>query len=222
MSLRPGQSVRILVHEDMDSGRIDVRSSLVYDVEGKAITLAQTDPPLLHRHLGKDLMITYVNKDREKGGAVRLGLRSRVTDLINDYKLSSGLTQGVILVALEGEPAAFNLRMYFRVEPPGDSGLTLTLGNKNLTILDISIGGVRFSHPNIRRFMFGELVEATLTIDGVESEVVVRVLRVWEESERRLEFVSAVFPRLDQRVKDLLGRKIMDIDRRLRFKEVFG
>jgi hypothetical protein len=220
MSVRPGQTVRILVNEDIDRGKVDVRSSLVYDVQGETITLAQTDPPLLHRHLGKDLVITYVNKD--KGETARLGFRSRVTDLINDYRLSSGLTQPVFTVAGESDPEPFNLRMYFRVEPPGDSGLELTIETKNVTILDISIGGVRFSHPRKRSFRVGELIGAALIIDGVRSVVVMRVLRVWGESERLLEFVSATFPQLDQRVKDVLGRKIVDIERRLRFKDVFG
>ncbi len=220
MNIRPGQTVKIVLREDVIRERIEARNSITYDVQDKTVILAQTDPPIPPSYMDRRLVITYLH--REKGTLERYGFFARLIDMVNDYRLSSGQTQAVILVSQESKVEPYNLRMHFRVEPPGDSGLELRIETQSLHLLDISIGGARFSYARSRRFKTGQMIKVILVIDGEETELSARILRIWEESDRNLEFLSVQFPYIEQKVADALARKIVDVERRLRFREVFG
>jgi hypothetical protein len=220
MHIKPGQSVTIVVSEDVMTGRIDVRNSTTYDVLSGEVILAQTDPPIRQSYLNKTVVVTYLIK--EKGGSNRFGFHAKITKFIKDYELSSRQTQPALVIIPEGIETPYNLRMYYRIEPPDDSGFGMVIDGQKVNLLDISIGGARFSHNRIHVFRLRQTLKITLNIDGEEFEVMARALRIWEESERNLEFVSVQFLDLDKKLVDLLGRKIIDVERRLRFREVFG
>jgi hypothetical protein len=220
MNVKPGQTVKIVIREDMLRERIEVRNSITYDVQDKTVILAQTDPPVLPSYMGRRVVITYLRK--EKGSLVRYGFFAHITEMIKDYRLNSGQTQAVILVSQDSKVEPYNLRMHFRVEPPTDSGLGLRMGSEDVHLLDVSVGGAKFSHMKTRSSRVGQMLKITLIIDDTETELSARILRIWDESDRNLEFLSVQFPYIEQKIADSLARKIVDVERRLRFREVFG
>ena len=121
MSLRPGLRAKIVTEIDPARDKIDVGDSTVYHVKESTIILAQTDPPIPESMLLGEVVITYLR--REKEGLVRYGFPAQVTEFI-DYRLSLSVQVKAVVVTRTGEPAPYNIRMFYRVGPrlPQPSG----------------------------------------------------------------------------------------------------
>jgi hypothetical protein len=217
--------MHIAITVDMDPLRetIDIKNSIVHDIVDRKIVAAQTDPPLLKSYLNRTIYITYLEK--EAGKPVRYGFPAKVLEFIKDYRLtSSEMTQAIVLIQ-EAETEQYNLRMFYRLEPPSNSGLDIYIGGEKVSIIDISIGGANFSHSRSGPLQTNETVKIVLGIDGTETKIDARVLRVREpESDRlkkSLELVSVYFLNMPGSTKNALSRKIRDIERAMRFENKF-
>jgi hypothetical protein len=223
MTVRPGQNVTIVLKADIRKEALDVRNSTVYDTQGANILVAQTQPPIRADSTGQSVIVTYMA--REKGRPVRNGFHARILGFIADYELSAGNTVKAVILEQKKEAEPYNLRMYYRIEPPSNSNIDIVVNGKKVNLLDISMRGARFSHSGIGPFELGTSVKVTLRIDDQEFQIEAKPLRIWHQNDGRnapnLEFVSVEFPTIEQKVMDLLGRKIIDIERKLRFREIF-
>ncbi len=223
MNIKPGMHIAITVDMDPLRETIDIKNSIVHDIVDRKIVAAQTDPPLLKSYLNRTIYITYLEK--EAGKPVRYGFPAKVLEFIKDYRLtSSEMTQAIVLIQ-EAETEQYNLRMFYRLEPPSNSGLDIYIGGEKVSIIDISIGGANFSHSRSRPLQTNETVKIVLGIDGTETKIDARVLRVREpESDRlkkSLELVSVYFLNMPGSTKNALSRKIRDIERAMRFENKF-
>jgi len=196
---------------------------MVHDILDDGIILAQTDPPIPRRFHNKPIIITYLLKER--GGFLRKGFAATIMDFIGNYLLSSQRATQALAVTQKSDPAPYNLRMFHRIMPTSTSGFGLALEGKKLNIMNVSVGGVCFSHGKIHRFAVNSILPMTVTIYENEYAVKVKVKRIWkpeiEKMVRSLEYVAIQFIGLDKRLKDTMGRKILDVERMLRFKELF-
>jgi hypothetical protein len=223
MSFRPGMNTRIVTEIDLAREIIHVRNSVVYEVNGPLAILAQTDPPVLKSMLEKEIVVTYLVQ--EKQGSARYGFPARIVRFIDDYKLTSAQKVKAIEVSMNAEPSPYSIRMFYRVEPTGKSNLTMTVYDKEVNILDISLGGAKFSHDKHSSLEMGRIVELNVSIDGRIYSLEGRIQRTWEGDNERfkheLGFASVEFLNMGRSMEHALSRKIREIERENRFGEAF-
>lgn len=222
MNIRPGLNVNIIINIDHMRETVDVGNSIIHEVEGDRIIVAQTDPPVSRTHLGKELFVTFL--ERSGGQPRRFGFPTVVVEFLKDFELSSSLKVQALVLKRAGDFEEYNLRMFFRLEPPGNCGIEIALGGKSVSIIDISIGGAKFSHEKIYPFKTNETVKLTLSVENVPYMVEARVLRVWEPENERIRktvaLASVQFTDMEAHLKNVLARKIRDVEREMRCKEV--
>ncbi len=213
--VRPGSSVDVLLERDDLKNSIRLLKAMIYEVAGERITISQTSPPLTKDHLGHLVSVTYLVKN--EGKAARFGFAARILEFIKDYEIASGDRVAVPVLQMQGAPEPMNIRLHFRVRPKSDSGLSLSCGGKGVNLLDISLGGVGFSHGDTRSFKAGESIRLQVNVDERRFHVEARVVRVWlsepPPGSPYLQFVTAKFPTLERGLEHALSRKIMMIQR---------
>jgi hypothetical protein len=222
MEIKPGVTVNIIISIDYRKEVVETKNSIVHDVTGSRIVIAQTDPPISRTNINKEVFATYLEKAGD--GHARYGFPAKITEFIKDYELSSKQKTQAVVLLREGLREPYNLRMFYRLEPPGNCGIDIFVNGNKVSILDISIGGASFSHNRIYPFKANEDIKIILVIGERASQIESKVVRVWEpENEKvkkNLEFVSIRFLDMNGHIKNELSRKIRDIERDLRYKEV--
>jgi hypothetical protein len=215
--IRPGMSVDIVLDMDDLKETIDVRRSLVYEVDGNTLIMSQTTPALSRRHLGKKLIVTFLSNG--ENGPVRSGCFAKRIEFDGTYKLFSGVVvDAIALVRTTAIKRDFlNLRMHHRLNPGPKSGIEITIGKIPVNIIDISIGGAKFSYDNAETLEAGATVDAAVSIDDETFRLRAKVLRAWSSqnySTRELTHYGVVhFEGVNRRLNFLLGGKIFAIER---------
>lgn len=221
MSVRPGLSTKIVTDIDEAKERIVVKGSTVYDVQEPSIILAQTDPPILKSMLHKELTVTYLV--REKDDTVRHGFSAELVEFI-DYRLNSGQQVKALVVKKTGPEKLCNIRMSYRVNPTGHSAITMSVLANTVNIIDISLGGVKITYGTSLVLKSDDIVQVGLEIDGRTYTSEARILRTWqgdhEGARHDLWFATAEFANMKRTVEYALSRKILDIERESRQREV--
>ncbi len=223
MEIVPGSNLDIVFEFDWIRERVDVRRATVYDINNERIVISQTTPPAASYNIGKKVKITYLV--REGDGWVRYGTDGRLIEIVRDYRLSGSKTvQAIVIIPKPGyEP--FNLRLSYRLEPPLDCGLALFLRREKVNIVNISLGGAKFTHSKDHPVMPKERLKLSLQIDGQAYNIEAQSMRVSSISGRmakRLESVAIQFLHLDRKIENLLSAKIREIERKMRYKEIYG
>jgi hypothetical protein len=220
MVLRPGSTITVVFETNPYTETTDLRSSIVYDILEKKIVIAQTDPAI-PKNLYKK-MITISSVTQERGGPVRHGFSAKILEFIDDYRLSPSQKGPALVVTPKTQSQQFNLRSCWRIDPPPNSGLEMSLYWYPLDLLNISIGGAAFSHRYDLNLQRGMMIKLTLKIDDKEYDLDAMIKRISYPGDQHrsggLEFVSIQFSRIDMKVKHLLSRKLLDIQRKLRVK----
>ncbi|NIA09027.1 MAG: hypothetical protein GWP10_04515, partial [Nitrospiraceae bacterium] len=223
MDIIPGSNVEIIFDFDGMKEKIDVRRATVYEVNNEKIVVSQTTPPTARYNIGKKIKISYLIM--EKGGWVRYGIDGRVIDLLMDYRLSGSKTVQALVITPQPGHEPFNLRLSYRLEPLLNCGLALFLKKEKVNILNISLGGVKFTHSKICAIRPKERLKLTLQIDKQSYDIEAQSLRVSSVSGRmakKLEAVAVRFLNPDRKIQDLLSTKIREIERKIRYKETYA
>ena len=223
MNIKPGSNIRLVTEIDLARERIHVKNTTVYDVNGSFIILAQTDPPVLKSMLHKEVIVTYLKHENE--GMVRYGFPATVMEFVESYKLSDTQSAKAVIVSARAEAAPYSIRMFFRVEPTSRSNLTMMVEHAEVNILDISLGGVKFSHDRRLSLNPNTVADISISIDGKVHQLQARILRNWEPDNERLRsqlrLTSAEFLHMKKSMEHELSRKIHQIQAESRLKEVF-
>jgi hypothetical protein len=205
--IRPGLNLDIVDKERH-------MKSLIYDIIGRRIIIAQTSPPLTKHSLNRELSLTFVV--RNEGQPVRYGVQAKVTDFIASYRLASSEVEAV---GLEQRTRldTYNLRLDFRIRPPADSNLTIEWRGQRLNIIDVSVGGFQFSYRGDDLPEIHEEFKIALVIDDYFLELGAKVLRITSplSHDPHLRYVGAVFMGKSRDYERYLMRKILDIQRKL-------
>jgi hypothetical protein len=214
MSIKPGLSAKIVTDLDVVKERIIVKGSTVHDVQEPVIILAQTQPPILKSMLRKEVIVTYLVK--EKGDAVRHGFTAELVEFI-DYALSSGQAAKALVVRRTGPEKPYNIRRFYRVSPSGRSSISMSIFANKVNIIDVSLGGVRISYGQPLDLKPDEIVRTDLKIDERVYALEARILTTWEEeyegAPRDLRFACAEFVSMSRTAQHALSLKIHDIER---------
>ncbi|HNT43633.1 MAG TPA: PilZ domain-containing protein [Syntrophorhabdaceae bacterium] len=223
MNIRPGLNINIIINIDHMRETVDVGNSIIHEMAGDRMIVAQTDPPVSRTHLGKELFVTFL--DRSGGEPHRFGFPAIVLEFLKEFELSASLKKVQALVLRKaGDFEEYNLRMFYRLEPPSDCGIRIAVDGKGVNLIDISIGGAKFSHEKVFPFEIGEPVRLSLYVDEVAYPVEAKVLRVWEPENERIRktvaLASVQFTDMEAYLKNVLARKIRDVEREMRYKEL--
>ena len=222
MEISPGLNVDIVVDFDWSEETIDVRRGTVYDFDDERIILSQTSPPIGTYNIGKRVKVTYLV--RQKDGLARCCITGRLAEIVSDYKLSGSETVQALIIIQEPGHERFNLRLFYRLESPTDSDIVLFLSEEKVNIIDISIGGAKFTHGKDNPVKPKEILKLIMQVNEENFDVeaqVVGVLPVSGPMAKRLETIAVQFLNLDRKMKELLSKKIRDIERKMRYREIY-
>jgi len=143
MGIRPDLNVRIVVEEDHRGHRINARNSVIYSVDGETLILGQTEPSIESSMLDKEVVVTYLEKVDDK--QVRYGFSALVTELVDRYELGPKRHVPAVMARKCAEEKPYDMRMCYRVGPSSKSGLEAAIYDEKVNVIDISLGGVKFS-----------------------------------------------------------------------------
>ena len=219
MDIGPGSSVDLILQLDLLKEKIDVRRAIIYDVEGDEYILSQTMPHVRPSDMGK---IASVTRLIHKGDQpVRWGFSGTLIDIIRNYRLGSSNTVMALCVRKTSRIETHNLRMHYRVRPGANGSMRIAVDLRPVNLIDISLGGVLFSHSG-NAFGPGQQVQVTYTgPDGKQHGIRSIVKRAWsagEGSHNGLTFVALQFTHLDKELERELGREIMELQRASPYK----
>jgi hypothetical protein len=193
--------------------QLDVRKSLVYDVDDKVMIIAQTTPPILPSFKGRSIDVTYVIHEE----SLRRGLSGTISRIVDDYQSSSSEKVGAVYLSDLSEGKQYNLRFAFRVKPSETYKLVLYNGQKEtLGIEDISAIGVRFSHDMTREYNVGQQLMMYLGFEQAFyplKGMVVRKVLGKSENRNKIEFVAVRFHDIEYRVEEELHKIVRNIER---------
>lgn len=222
MDISQGSNVDIVVDIDWSEETIDVRGATVYDLDDQRIILSQTSPPIEKNNIGKKFKVAYLVKGKD--GPARYCITGKLAEIVSDYKLPGSDETAEALIIREPGHELFNLRLHYRLEPPTDCGIALFLNEEKVNIIDISIGGAKFTHRKDHPAKQKEILKLILQVNEQKIDVEAQVLGVFPVRGRmakRLEAVAVQFLNLDKKMKELLYRKIRDIEREMRYRELY-
>ncbi len=216
VSIRPGMAAEIIFEGDETKHQILRPQTMIYSVAEKRIILSQPTPPISDTRLGKRLLVTFL--ERSEGISLRYGFWGRLKGF-KDYELTSSQRVPVLVIEQETEPKKYNLRENFRIKPLLNKGLIAFFQGLSVTIVDISVGGVRISTKNDFPFKVHDIIKVTIGVDNAMLDVEGRVVRAWStkmtggvghQSYASIQFLDNQAAR-----ESLLSRKIILLEREL-------
>ncbi len=222
--MKPGISLNLVVNTNIIREINDIRATTLHDISGGKLILAQTDPPLSTTHLNKSIIISFLTEEKEN--PVRYGFHAKVVEFIKEYRLSSSQTAPAVVVLQKTLPERYNLRMFYRIHPPSNFGLQISIDGQPMGIVDISIGGATISATLSQnrefKFVTGKTIRVTLALDEQHFNVETQIKRISfpdiQKWSRELVFISLQFCDRNLELDRVLGGKLLDIQRKLRSK----
>ena len=215
--IRPGLGVEFIYYTDYAKDNIRIMRSVIYDVLDRKLILSQAQPTVLASSLKREIVVTYLT--RKQGQTARFGFSAIIVDFMNHYELASKERVPAIVIERRGAPERFNLRLYFRLKVPSGSGLTLSMGNQHLNLIDISVGGGKFSCTSAVSLVPRSRIKLTVDFDRQRRDLEAEVLRVWSPENQRihkeLQFATVKFLHAGNEVEHFLGKEIFRIERQL-------
>jgi hypothetical protein len=216
----PGHSVDLVLNMDLLKETIDVRKSLIYDVEGNHFILSQTTPTIKKYDIGKFINITQLK--RQGNEYIRHGFSGKLIEAIQDYRLnSSQLVQAVRIKKLSGIEA-YDLRMYYRLRPGADWPFIFEIASQPAQVLDVSLGGASFSLNSKSDYEPAQTIDLICyKADGEKHSILAKIKRVWYPanlSKSDVRYVAVQFLRKDMSLHKELEREILQVQRGAMYK----
>lgn len=215
--IKPGMPLDIVFENEFNQPNAHYMKAVVYDCNKKLITISQTSPALSKNFLKRRILATFLVYNDNR--VLRFGFPAHLTDLIDEYEISSKKTVEALLLKKLNEQEPIDFRMYFRVKPPAETYLRLFLQEEKVNLLDISIGGAKFIHPKRHLFQAKDKVTFKLIIADTVFNVDAIVRNVREPNinatNRNIQYVSVEFHPTDSKMEASLGKAILDIERSL-------
>jgi hypothetical protein len=216
--LKIGSRVDIVFeNEIMKSGAHYMKAS-VYDCEAGKITISQTSPALSRNFLGRRIMVTFlVNVERR---ILRFGFPAKLVDLITDYKIASSNNVDALIIEQFKEPELVDFRLYFRVTPYLQSNISLVWKENKVNLIDISLGGAKFSCSRNHSFQSSDLLKIELVIGSTVFYLNAMVRGTGTPyatpaTGKKLQYVSIKFEHDNKQLEASLGKAIIEIERQL-------
>lgn len=215
--LKVGSRIDIIFENEIMKNKAHFMKALVYDIEKSKIIVSQTSPALNRHFLDRRVMVSFITKVGSRN--LRFGFPSRLIDLVNDYKIASGQSVEAIVLQQYKKSELVDFRMYFRVTPGRQSDVSLILKEEKVNLIDISLGGARFTCPKDYSLNSGDKVKFKLLIGINVFNLDTRVRDVWTPEDasanKYLQYVRVEFKYDDKQLEASLGKAILKIERQL-------
>lgn len=214
--ITPGLRVEFFYYADYRNENVHVMRTILYDVMGGEMIMAQSSPSLPRESIKKNIVMTYLAK--QEGKPVRFGFNAKILDILNDYRIASGEAVSAIVIEQEGPPRHFNIRSYFRVRVPSSSHLNLIINGESATLLDISIGGAMISGPTVNGLNQHDMIKITITFDNQEFNLegeVLRILSPGTGNRKDIQLATLKFFNTPRFFESALGKMIFNMERQL-------
>ena len=220
--IRPGRTVELILDTDFEHDAIDVRSSNIYDIDKQGrVILAQTTPRISRLSQGKSIELTVLAQFHDVPGGqwLRVGYRTKILEILDNVTIEGERYRAIVVVEGPKELTRFTLRLNYRVVPTIEDNLRLFLlpSKQELPILDISAGGVKFSHPKDIPFKHRSIIRLALVAGGKVVPLNAEVVRGNEPLGGRrnpLETTAVQFHQVPPETKRQLVSIIQEISRR--------
>jgi hypothetical protein len=213
--IRPGSRVEFFYYADYEKENFHVMRSIIYDVIGKKLVIAQSSPGVLRSGIKRNIIVTYLVK--QEGKTTRLGFPAKIIDLVNDYQVSSGDAVSAIIVEQEGSLKSFNIRLHFRLRVPSSCDLMLKIKGEKATLVDISVGGAMVSGTTAKGLNQHDRIKTEISFDGQAYSIDAEVLRVWsagnESNRQDVQFAAMKFLNTAKLFESALGKAIFNLER---------
>ncbi len=215
--IKAGMPLDIVFANERNQPNAHYMKAVVYERDKNIITISQTSPALTDQFLNRQVVVTFLVKSDQR--ILRFGFPAKILEINDHYEMSAGNPVTALLIKKTGELEPTDFRMYFRVKPPSSADLSLFLQEQKVTLIDISLGGAKFSFPRRNFFQTGDRVNFKLIIGNASFNIdaVVRNVREPEMSaiNRNMQYVSVEFRLDDKTIEASLGRAVLDIERSL-------
>ncbi len=212
--IRPNKLVDLIYDIDFERDVIDVRRSVIYDVEeGVRIFLAQPDPPIVKSAVGRTIEVTFLYSLPGKEIAQRWGFQSRIEEYRPNYQLRAGTTEPALVLPFPTSFKESGLRMHYRLEPTISFNVKIYLANQmdqELGIIDISLGGARLNLPSQMQVDRKQNLHLDVSIGQEQYRVQARIQRLVTGPRAGFQQVGVKFVNPDEKFHRELNRFIQD------------
>lgn len=215
--LKIGSKVDLIFENEIMKSNAHYMKASVYDYEDNKFTISQTSPALNRNFLSRRIMVTFLVKI--EGRLLRFGFPAKLIDLITDYEIESNKKVEALVIEQFDESEPLDFRMYFRVKPRSQSDISLVLKEERVNLIDISLGGAKFTclkdfviHNNNQvkfKLLIGRTVfnlDAVVCDTGSPSDILMN---------KNLQYVSVKFNHSNKQLEASLGRAIIEMERQL-------
>ncbi|MGV8057437.1 MAG: PilZ domain-containing protein [Smithellaceae bacterium] len=215
--LKVGSRVDIVFENEIMKSKAHFMKALVYDIEESKIIVSQTSPALTRHFLDRRVMVSFLARVGSRN--LRFGFPSKLIDLINDYKIASGQNVEAFVLQQYNKSELVDFRMYFRVTPRRQSDVSLIFKEEKVNLIDISLGGARFTCPKDYLLDSDDKIKFKLLIGHDVFNLDTRVRDVWTSDDaaanRNLQYVRVEFEYDNKQLEASLGKAIINIERQL-------
>ncbi len=214
VDIRPGVMAGIMFEGDETKSQISPLQTIIYSIAERRMILAQTTPPIAPERRGKRLLVTFL--ETNEGVSIRYGFWAKLKE-VTDHEIVRFQPVPVLMIERETEPKKCNLRMNFRIKPMLNRGLTAFFQGAPVTVVDISVGGLRMSAKTPFPFNVLDIIVVTIGVDGKKFDVEGRVIRAWSPPPTgaggHQHYASIQFLNNQEARESLLSKKIILLER---------
>lgn len=215
--LKVGTGVNIVFENEINKKNAHNMRAMVYDYNNSKVVVSQSSPPLTRNFLNRRVVVTFL-ADFNKHPS-RFGFAAQLIDLKADYQISADKgVEALVLKKLE-KIHRVDYRMFFRVKLPSKSNINLYFQNKRVNLINISLGGAKFSYPLTHLFRHGEALDLQLIIDSTAFEMKAKVRNLSHPHEfsvnNTLQYVGIEFEGGNRQLEVALGKAIIEIERQM-------
>jgi hypothetical protein len=214
VELKVGTNVDIVFENELMKSDAHYMKALVYDCEGSIITTSQTSPALDRNFLGRQIIVTFLVKTERR--IVRYGFPAKLNDLISNYRIASDSNVDALVIEQSAKPKQVDFRMYFRVKASSSSSISLTVKEGRVNLVDISLGGAKFTCPKHYLLHPADVIKINLSVGRNGFALMARVCDTktpYDSSE--IQHVSIQFEHDNKQLEALLGKAIIDMERQM-------
>lgn len=217
-SLKAGSRVDVVFESEILKSNAHYMKAVVYDYDNIKLTISQTTPALTRHFLDRKIIVTFLFNDDRR--LLRFGFPARLVDLITDYQLASQEKVEALVLEVKSDPEPLDFRKFFRVKPGSQTVLSLLMNNEKVNLIDISLGGAKFTYSNKYAFHQGAALPMKVIIGNTTYNLNAKVHEIWTPAvdhlvNKNTQYVSVAFSKVDQQLEVTMGRAIIDIERGL-------
>jgi hypothetical protein len=211
----PGYSVDLVLNMDLLKESVDVRKSLIYDVDGNHFILSQTTPTIKKYNIDQFVHVTHLKRRGDQ--SVRHGFLGKLSGLITDYHLNSMQSVQALRIKKLSAIEPSDLRMYYRLKPGADWPFMFEIASQPVQVLDVSLGGASFSLNSKSNHEPAQTIDLICyKADGGRHSILAKIKRVWYPAnfaKSDVKFVAVQFLRKDMSLNKELEREILHVQR---------